>query len=263
MTAPTAAGRYNPDDPALRYGSSTRHAALSAAASGIRVRRSQLPVEAVLLVAAVILFPLGLVFIFLGWYGAAHTGRLYAQIDYLISGGLLGVALSVAGGFMYFGYWLSRQLGESRRQSGLSLQSLQRIEDLLEATLNSSADPGSSFGPVAVQAARSGPQPSARARIDRPSKSGPSKSGPAKSGPAYSRPAGSRRAGSGSDPGGDDPTGEVPLTATPVLLATPRGSLLHRPQCPVVAKRDDLRSVPAGSEGFGYCSMCDAAGALA
>lgn len=252
MTAPTAAGRYDPDDPALRYGSSVRHAALSAAASGIRVRRSQLPVETVLLAAAVILFPLGLVFIFLGWYGAAHTGRLYAQIDYLISGGLLGVALSVAGGFMYFGYWLSRQLGESRRQSGLSLQSLQRIEDLLEATLTSTANPGSSLGLVAVQAARSGPQPSARARIDRP----------AQARPAKSRPAQSRRVPSGFEQGGDDPTGEVPITAVPTLLATPRGSLLHRPQCPVVAKREDLRSVPAGSEGYGYCSMCDAAGAL-
>ena len=96
MTAPTAAGRYNPDDPSLRYGTSVRHAALTAAAAGVRVRKGRLPVEQVLLIAAAILFPLGLVLILLGWYGAAHTVRLYAQIDFLISCCFLGVGLSVA-----------------------------------------------------------------------------------------------------------------------------------------------------------------------
>ncbi len=248
MTAPTTAGRYNPDDPSLRYGMSVRHAALTAAAAGVRVRRGRLPVEQVLLAAAAILFPLGLVFILLGWYGAAHTGRLYAQIDYLISGGLLGVGISAAGGFMYFGYWLSRQLNESRRQNGLTLQSLQRIEDLLEATLDGG---GAGLTPAAFSVAAPVPAgvgasvpatrraTAARARVGRA---------------APSRP--------GTVPDAWEPTGEVPVTAGPVLLATPRGTLLHRPQCPVVAKRSDLRSIPAGTDGFGYCSMCDAAGAL-
>ena len=239
MTAPTTAGRYNPDDPSLRYGMSVRHAALTAAASGVRVRRGRLPVEQVLLAAAVILFPLGLVFILLGWYGAAHTGRLYAQIDYLISGGLLGVGISVAGGFMYFGYWLSRQLSESRRQNGLTLQSLQRIEDLLEATLDAPgpAAAAAHFA-VAVPATRGSSPAATRARVAAPAP-----------------PVGGRD--------GLEPTGEVPVLAGPVLLATPRGTLLHRPQCPVVAKRTDLRSIPAGTGGFGFCSMCDAAGVLA
>lgn len=243
MTAPTAAGRYNPDDPSLRYGMSVRHAALTAAASGIRVRRGRVPVEQVLLAAAVVLFPLGLVFILLAWYGAAHTGRLYAQIDYLISGGLLGVGISVAGGFMYFGYWLSRQLGESRRQSGLTLQSLQRIEDLLEATL--SAPPTDPL-PVPAPPVPAGAVPAVRGAGSRP----------ATRGRVADRPA-------SPDHGAAALTGEVPVITGPVLLATPRGTLLHRPQCPVVAKRTDLRSVPARTDGFGYCSMCDAAGVLA
>ncbi len=258
MTAPTTAGRYNPDDPSLRYGMSVRHAALTAAASGVRVRRGRLPVEQVLLAAAVILFPLGLVFILLGWYGAAHTGRLYAQIDYLISGGLLGVGISVAGGFMYFGYWLSRQLSESRRQNGLTLQSLQRLEDLLEATLDGGGAGFASTGfgmaaPVpagvgaSVPATRRATATAARARVGGVNPSRPERGAPARPGP---------------DPDGWEPTGEVPVTAGPVLLATPRGTLLHRPQCPVVAKRSDLRSIPAGTAGFGYCSMCDAAGVL-
>jgi hypothetical protein len=114
----------------------SRHADLQAAAARIRAARGlRLPVEQVLLVAAAILFPLGLIFILLGWEGASHTGRTYAQLDYLISGGIFGLGLSVAGGFMYFGYWLSRQLGEARRQTALTVQALQRLEGLLEAAV--------------------------------------------------------------------------------------------------------------------------------
>lgn len=176
-----------------------RHAALQAAASRIRARAgANLPVEKILLGLAALFIPLGLVFILLGWDGAAHNGHTYAQISYLISGGIFGLGLSVLGCFMYFGYWLSRQLGESRRQSALMQQSLKRIEELLDAQVGFSAAAGSN--------------------------------------------------------------GSVPERTT--LYATPRGSLLHRPECPVVAKRSDLRSVAAGTDGFGYCTMCDAAGVL-
>lgn len=210
----------------------SRHAALTRAIAGIRVRRgARIPVEQILLGAAAILFPLGLIFILLGWYGAAHNGHTYAQIDYLISGGLFGLGMSVAGGFMYFGYWLSRQLGESRRQSAQTIQALNRIEELLDASLNSRV----TSPPAAVPAgARSG-------------------NGSANGSAAGRRP---RRPA-------DQPTGEVPAVgAGSLLYATPRGNLLHRPECPVVARRADLRAVPAGADGFGFCTMCDAADAL-
>ena len=201
-----------------------RHEGLAAAISRVRVRPGfNLPVERILLAAAVVLFPLGLIFILLGWEGAAHNGHTYAQIDYLISGGLFGLGLSVAGGFMYFGYWLSRQLNDSRRQNGLTLQALGRIEELLDAQLNSRVAPGP-FAPLPANGA-------------------------------------SNRNGTPPAPvPADTPTGEV---AVPLLMATPKGSLLHRPECPVVARRDDLRQVAAGTDGFGYCTMCDAAGVLA
>jgi hypothetical protein len=176
---------------------SNRHAVLQAAAGRLRARAgANLPVEQILLGLAAVLIPLGLVFILLGWDGAAHNGHTYAQISYLISGGIFGLGLAVLGCFMYFGYWLSRQLGESRRQSALTQQSLKRIEELLDAQVG-----------YAATAASNG------------------------SGPA-------------------------------LLFATPRGNLLHRPECPVVSKRSDLRSIPAGTDGFGYCTMCDAAGVL-
>ena len=226
MTASTAdsfdLGGGNAADAGL-----SRHEQLTEAASRIRVKPGlNVPVEKILLGGAVVLFPLGLVLVLLGWEGAAHTGYTYAQIDYLISGGLFGLGLSVAGGFMYFGYWLSRQLGESRRQNALTLQALGRLEGLLDASLNSR---------VVEDHSRNGlfapPEPVA----------------------APARGTGRRRAA-------DTPTGEVPVVK---LVATPKGSLLHRPECPIVAKRTDLRQVAAGTDGFGYCTMCDAAGVLA
>lgn len=272
MTAPTSAGRYNPDDPALRYGVPVRHAALTSAAAGIRVRRGgRFPVEQVLLAAAAILFPLGLAVVLLGWYGAAHNGHTYAQIDYLISGGIFGLGVSVAGGFMYFGYWLSRQLNENRRNNGLTIQSLQRIEDLLEAVLDTRA---AAYAPAPF-AHTNGHAAPAAVPLPVPVAVSPAASAPTAAAAAVAAPGATEgrrsrsarprtRAAAGAVATGAalDATGEVPAVDGPVLVATPRGSLLHRPDCPVVARRSDLRAVAAGTEGFGYCTMCDAAEVL-
>jgi hypothetical protein len=216
MTATTAAS-----DPAGRP-APERHSALAAAVSRMRAGSLALPVEQVLLAAGAVLIPLGLVLVLLGWDGAAHNGRPYSQMSYLISGGLLGLGLTAVGCFMYFGYWLSRLLGESRRQADAAQRSLRRIEELLEASM------GSASGLLAASPA-------------------PGSNGSAR---------GSRRRA--ASPG--EPTGEVPV---PLLVATPKGTLLHRRDCPVVANRDDVRQVPAGTEGYGYCTMCGAAGVFA
>ena len=70
--------------------------------------------QVVLFVAGAVMLPLGLVVIALGWYGAAHTPYLYDQISYLVSGGLLGLGLTFAGGFLYFGAWLARIAADQR-----------------------------------------------------------------------------------------------------------------------------------------------------
>jgi hypothetical protein len=190
----------------------SRHQTLADATARIRVRRNiNLPVEHILLVLASILFPLGLALIFLGWYGAAHTGHPYEQTDYLISGGILGLALTAAGGFMYFGYWLSRQLGESRRQHALTLQALRHIQDTMT-------------GATTTAAATNG-----RGRRSRTALA-------------------------------DDPTRQIPV---PTLVVTAHGSLMHRPDCPVVAGRPGVRPVRADTAGYGHCTMCDAGGAVA
>jgi hypothetical protein len=223
MTAPAQAAHVDSDRPYPSEPMPARHRSLMEAAAQIRVRRRSLPIDRILLAAASILTPVGVVFIILGWYGAAHTPKTYEQIDYLISGGVLGATLTILGGFMYFGYWLTRQLQESRRESALAMQAFRRLEDALAG------------GEAGRRAGANGLNAGAAGAV---------------------APAGRRRAASGQ-PAAADPTGELPL-----LVATPRGNLLHRPECAVVARRPGSRPVAPGTEGYGYCRLCDAAGVL-
>jgi hypothetical protein len=101
--------------------------------------------------------PAGLLVIIVGWYGAAHTFRTYAQLDYLISGGLLGLALVIFGGFCYFGYWLTRMvqlLRTVQTQDQRSIDTLERISAQLAqaasvAPLTAPPPPGAAASGVA------------------------------------------------------------------------------------------------------------------
>ena len=64
-----------------------------------------------------LLAPLGLVLIGLGWLGASRTPLVQEQLSYLISGGLMGLALVVLGGFLYFAHWQTAVLQEVRTQT--------------------------------------------------------------------------------------------------------------------------------------------------
>jgi hypothetical protein len=90
----------------------------------------------VLLALGAVLQPLGGALILLGWAGAANSTDVWEQVPYLISGGLLGLGMIVAGGFCYFGYWQTEMVVALRRQSATEermLASLERVEALLEA----------------------------------------------------------------------------------------------------------------------------------
>lgn len=107
---------------------------------GLRAGVSRLPIhgappalDRLLLVAGGVGLGTGLVLILLGWYGAARTPHLFEQIPYLISGGLLGLALVVAGGFVYFGSWLARMTAQSRDQARAASASIERLAELLSA----------------------------------------------------------------------------------------------------------------------------------
>src|SRR5882672_1527400 len=70
-----------------------------------------------LLVLGAVLQPLGGALILLGWTGAASSTDVWEQVPYMISGGLLGLGMIVAGGFCYFGYWQTEMVVALRRQS--------------------------------------------------------------------------------------------------------------------------------------------------
>lgn len=85
--------------------------------------------DRVLSLAGSVVLPVGLVAIFLGWYGAARTPLLFEQIPYLISGGLLGVGLMLGGGMLFFGSWLARMAEQERRTSQELMVALGELRD--------------------------------------------------------------------------------------------------------------------------------------
>ena len=93
-----------------------RQARLVQSMARVRRRGAAIDAEKLLQVGGSVLLPTGLIVILLGWYGASHTSYGFEQTPYLISGGMLGAAMTVAGGFLYFGYWLTRLVHEGRRQ---------------------------------------------------------------------------------------------------------------------------------------------------
>lgn len=193
----------------LAHRSSERQARLAAAVRGIRSRASITPDTWMLRVGGVLL-PLGALVILLGWWGAAHTPRLFEQIPYLISGGLLGVAFVVAGGFLFFAYWLTLMVRENRSQAERAVEALGRIEALIAALPPAPAEPAGD----------------APARATAPFQPAAAVGGPVS-------PNGTR------------------------LVATANGSMYHRPDCPVVANREGLRSVTADTPGFSPCRICE------
>jgi hypothetical protein len=59
-------------------------------------------------IAGALLIPLGVVFILLGWYGAAHARVVQQQIPYMVSGSFIGLGCMIVGGLLFFGHWLYR-----------------------------------------------------------------------------------------------------------------------------------------------------------
>ena len=100
---------------------------LAASLARLRRRAQLVATQRWLAVAGGVMIPLGAVLILAGWYGSAHTTLPWEQTPYVISGGLLGLALVVAGASFYFGYWLTRLVGTERQV----LESLGRIEQRL------------------------------------------------------------------------------------------------------------------------------------
>ena len=199
-----------------------RHTSFLRAISVLRpARGGSFPLETVLLTAGGVCVPVGIVLILVGWYGAAHTGHLYEQIDYLISGGLLGLGLIVIGGFLYFAYWFTRQIHIAQTVGQQTQRALSRLEGEMAAVAASTA---------ALLAEARG--------IDN----------------------GSARTGSGA---GSESKADISAASRGTLavgarrlVATERGRLVHRADCPIVAGKENLRTVDPTGAGYRPCGVC-------
>lgn len=97
-----------------------------------RVRRYDWDIRQIMLVVGAVAMALGFVAIVLGWYGAAHSAFLFQEVPYLISGGLLGVALVAGGGFLFFAAWLVRMIEENRDANARLVRTLDRVDRILD-----------------------------------------------------------------------------------------------------------------------------------
>jgi hypothetical protein len=119
----------------------------SAGAAPLKNNHYQL-LQLVLFWAGAILLPLGLVVIVLGWYGAANTPYQYDQLSYLVSGGLLGLGLTFAGGFLYFGAWLARIASDNRESAKRLADTLLVLADVTSRAAATAGDVDVSGLPV-------------------------------------------------------------------------------------------------------------------
>jgi uncharacterized membrane protein len=85
-------------------------------------QRSILAHPKFLLALASTLMTFGVTLIVLGWVGAAHSTFVEEQVPYLISGGLLGVALATIGALLVFTHWLTVSIREERTREAMRRQ---------------------------------------------------------------------------------------------------------------------------------------------
>src|SRR5947207_15040130 len=103
------------DRPPEAMGQYVEEPELAKGLAALRRRTKMAATERWLAVAGGVLMPLGVLLVIAGWYGAAHTTRVFEQIPYLISGALLGIVLAAIGAALYFGYWLTRLVTGQRQ----------------------------------------------------------------------------------------------------------------------------------------------------
>lgn len=97
--------------------------------------------ERLWLIAGLILVVAGIIVVVVGYIGASGTAVTGEQIPYLLSGGFLGLGLTIAGAALfvrysltrYLRFWLLRSIYEDRAQTDRTVEALGRVEELLRA----------------------------------------------------------------------------------------------------------------------------------
>lgn len=114
----------------------------------MRIRPPEDSAERAWLIAGILLPLLGLVAIFVGWWGASGSAYPAEQLPYVISGGILGMGLIVIGAALfvrysmtrYMRFWLLRMVYEERTQTDRTVESLDKVEALLRSATRQRAD---------------------------------------------------------------------------------------------------------------------------
>ena len=172
----------------------------------------------VLFVAGAVLLPLGLVVIGLGWYGVAHTAYDYDQRAYMMSGGFLGVAITICGVFLYFGAWMARQAADQKQASKRLADTLLILADVVAHSAAAQAAAPPQVAPAA----------------------------PAQPAPQHVRPT--------APP--PPPTPAAQRDPGSILVTAGRGTTLHRADCDLLVGRDDLQPAGPGRTDLSPCRLC-------
>ncbi len=115
-------------------------------------RRSLVGRDHFLLAVAGALMTLGICVILIGWAGAADTTLVEEQVPYLISGGLLGLALATIGALTLFSHWLVMGIREARDHEAARRRDHEELVAVLNGLAASLA--GKEGKPMAVLEAR-------------------------------------------------------------------------------------------------------------
>jgi hypothetical protein len=106
---------------------------LSSAVEGTRRSIRAADVRKILNLVGMLCVGFGVALVIFGWYGAAHSPYLFQEVPYLISGGLLGVALVVVGAILIGSSWVLRLVQEDRRNAVALARSIERLERAVRA----------------------------------------------------------------------------------------------------------------------------------
>ena len=118
---------------APRPAGSSRRAQFRHAVAGLSDRTSANDLIRWMLVPGSIAVLLGFAAMVLGWVGAAHTARQIEQIPYLISGGLIGLALVVLGGILLAATFSVAVLRKIQQEADVRTEALVQRLDALES----------------------------------------------------------------------------------------------------------------------------------
>jgi hypothetical protein len=111
----------------------------------LRVANEADQLERRLFWAGIALPIIGVIVIWLGWWGASGTKYVYQEIPYVVSGGIFGVALVFIGAALFARYsvarllrfWLARIVADSQLQTDRVVEAIER---LAQATINGRVD---------------------------------------------------------------------------------------------------------------------------